>query len=241
MQPSRCVELVGQKGPNGQAGWLMAFRAGGLIHFSLEVLQMFSGGQLDHGKCDECAGSSMLHPHCLPGLCVHCQALKSSLSYLVRANISCKGEHNPSSPRPNWNNWNPFFLHSANLPCSPRTPSICVSQPLSCFWTHPFVRECKFINESQCRSINWTTGCHQVIQLLNVHAHAKIKSHCPIQEYKGLKKITFDCSHINLYGAFMLFSLVNWEKIWKLQIFLPLKIFFGLVAIHHVFESAIVF
>lgn len=61
MQPSRCVELVGQKGPNVQAGWLMAFRAGGLIYLSLEVLQMFSGGQLDHGKCDEFAGSSMLH------------------------------------------------------------------------------------------------------------------------------------------------------------------------------------
>lgn len=133
MQPSRCVELVGQKGPHGQAGWLMAFRAGGLIHFSLEVLQMFSGGQLDHGKCDECAGSSMLHPHRLPGLCVHCQALKSSLSYSVRANISCKGEHNPSSPRPNWNNWNPFFLHSANLPRSPRTSSVCVSQTLELF------------------------------------------------------------------------------------------------------------
>lgn len=87
MQPSRCVELVGQKGPNGQARLLMAFRAGGLIHFSLEVLQMFSGGQLDRGKCDECASLSMLHLRCLPGLCVQCQALKSSLSYSVTANI----------------------------------------------------------------------------------------------------------------------------------------------------------
>lgn len=133
MQPSRCVELVGQKGPNGQAGWLMAFRAGGLIYFSLEVLQMFSGGQVDHGKCDECASLSMLHPHRLPGLCAHCQALKSSLSYSVTANISCKGKHNPSSPCPNWNNWNPFFLHSANLPV-PHTlhPSALVC-PLSSF------------------------------------------------------------------------------------------------------------
>lgn len=133
MQPSRCVELVGQKGPNGQAGWPMAFRAGGLIQFSLEVLQMFSCDQLDHGKCDECAGSSMLHSQHLPGLDVHCQALKSSLSYSVRANISCKGEHNPSSLCPNWNNRNPFFLHSANLPWSLHTPSVCVSQPLELF------------------------------------------------------------------------------------------------------------
>lgn len=49
---------------------------------------------------------------CSPVLHVPCQALKSFLSYSVRSNISCKGEHNPSLPCPKWN---PFFFHSAKL------------------------------------------------------------------------------------------------------------------------------
>lgn len=52
---------------------------------------------------------------------------------------------------PNWNNWNPFFLHSANLLCSLRTPSVCVSQPLELF-----------LNSSICRRM-------QIYQRITAH------------------------------------------------------------------------